>query len=294
MIDNKTISAGKIDPVEVLLKTGGEGGSLSIQRFRATDGMWKFIFIRDEATMADFLDEEDQIDLFKKYPPVETFAEAIQLMNKYPWHELHLISMHPEYANVIQAEKKKRSTLNKTKFVDPHGRSTSDVAKAIRAKMNKRGFDVYCGHGEKGPFIGKIVSSIKEKYKRGDELAHLDIAIVKKDTNDAVALIEIEETNDKPKTLLSDLFGTLMGNFISLPGQGKIAVGNQTTLIMVVKGKNHGARNKYICEKAMMAKPTLGTGNSQIGNIVINSFTDNEKLKKVLVRKINEAIRRNA
>ena len=296
MIDNNKISAGNIDTVEVLLEIGGEGGSLSIQRFRATDGTWKFIFIRDESTMADFLDEEDQIDLFKKYPPVETFAEAIQLMNKYPWHELHMITMHPEYAKVIQAEKKKRSILKRSKSMNAHGQLTADLAQLIREEMNTRGFDVYCGHGKAGPFTGKIVSSIIERYKRGDELGHLDIAIVKKDTKDpdALVLIEIEETNDKPKTLFSDVFGTLMGNFISLPHQGKSTVGDQTTLIIVCKGRNHECRNKHIEEKAKLARSVLWTGNSQIGNIVIKSFTSEDELKKIFVEQIDEVIPKNA
>ena len=68
----------------MILKIGIKGGSLSIQRFRAPDGTWKFVFISDESTMTDFLDKDDQIDLVKKYPPVDTFEEAIQLMNKYP------------------------------------------------------------------------------------------------------------------------------------------------------------------------------------------------------------------
>lgn len=44
--------------------------------------------------MADFLDEEDQTDL----------------MNKYPWQEMHVITMHQEYAEVFQIEKQKRLT----------------------------------------------------------------------------------------------------------------------------------------------------------------------------------------
>jgi hypothetical protein len=83
----------EIKSEEVILEIGTEGGSLSIQRFRAPDDTWKFILITDESTMADFLDEEDLMDLVKRYPPVDTFEEAIQLMNKYPWHEMHIITV---------------------------------------------------------------------------------------------------------------------------------------------------------------------------------------------------------
>ena len=97
----------KSDSEEVLLEIGTEGGSLIILRVRGPEGTWKFIFITDESTMAEFLDLDDQIELVKKYPPVDTFEEAVQLMNKYPWHEMHVVTIHPEYAEVIQAEKQK-------------------------------------------------------------------------------------------------------------------------------------------------------------------------------------------
>lgn len=109
MTNKKKISASKANSKEVILKIGGEGGTLIIQRFRASDGAWKFIFTTDESTMADFLDEEDQIDLVKKYPQVDTFEEALQIMNKYPWHKLHVITLHQEYVSIVQSEKQKRS-----------------------------------------------------------------------------------------------------------------------------------------------------------------------------------------
>jgi hypothetical protein len=181
-----------------------------------------------------------------------------------------------------------------SKFMNAHGQLTADLAQSIREEMSNRGFDVYCGHGKAGTFTGQIVSSTEEMYKRGDELGHLDIAIVKKETNDAVALIEIEETNDKPKTVFSDVFGTLMGNFITLPHKGKSTVGNQTTLIILCKGEKHEDRIRHIEEKARMTRSALGTGNSEIGNIVIRPFASKAQLKKRLIKQINKAIQRNA
>lgn len=175
------------------------------------------------------------------------------------------------------------------------GQLTAAAAKSITDEMNRKGYDVYYDHGKpSNPNVGKIVSSIVKEYRRGDELGQLDIAIVKKDTNDIIVLIEIEETNDRPKTLLSDVFGTLTGNFISLPGKDESTVGDLTTLIIIGKGEKHRDRNEHIREKAMMAKSALGTGNSQIGNIVIKSFSNDEKLEIVLMKQIDEAIRRNA
>jgi hypothetical protein len=100
------MSVSERDSEELVLKIGSEGGSFNIQRFRSPDETWKFIFIIDESTIADFLEEEDQTDLVKKSLPVDTFEEAIQLMDKYPWREMHVLSVHPEYAEFTAPSRK--------------------------------------------------------------------------------------------------------------------------------------------------------------------------------------------
>ena len=113
--NKKKISASKTNAAETILEISTEGGSLSIQRFRTLKGKLKFNFITDESTMSDFLDEEDNMDLVKEYPPVDTFEEAIQLMNKYPWHEMHVSTVHHEYAQIFQTEKQKRAAGTKSR-----------------------------------------------------------------------------------------------------------------------------------------------------------------------------------
>jgi hypothetical protein len=47
-----------------------------------------------------------------------------------------------------------------------------------------------------------VVGHFGKEYKSGALLAFLDIAVVSQDTDKVIALIEIEETTDKPKVLL--------------------------------------------------------------------------------------------
>ena len=86
-----------------------------------------------------------------------------------------------------------------------HGELTAEIGKSLKLE----GYDVFYDHGEPSPSVGKIVSSIDKAPAMGEELSQLDIAIIKKTTNKAVALIEIEETTDTPKTFLGDIFGIL-------------------------------------------------------------------------------------
>jgi hypothetical protein len=279
------MNTGKMDSEEVILEIGTEGGLLSVRRFLSSNGTLKFILIIDESTMADFLDKDNQIDLVKKYPPVETFGEAVRLMDKYPWREMHLVSVHPDYAEIIRRERKKSMST--------HGQGTSAVAQAITPKLNERGYDVYYDHGKKGDFVGKIAISIDEKLSRENEISQLDIAIIKRGTNKIIALVEIEETTDNPKKLIGDIYTVLMGRSIHLPGRKIVELGKKPTLIIIGMGTRHDERNKYIVEKANIARSRLGTEISKIGNIVIESVTEKEHLEKILMEQIEEAIRRN-
>ena len=172
--------------------------------------------------------------------------------------------------------------------MNAHGRLTAEAAQAITAEMNKRGFDVYYDHGDpSNPFVGTIPVSTEEELTSKNQISQLDIAVVERDTYRAVALIEIEETTDTPKTLIGDIFTTLMGDSVHLPGRkNKAKVGNWTTLIMIGKDAGHEDRNDRICNLANQAKSALGTGNSQVGNIVIAAFSEKKTLLNILLEEI--------
>ena len=91
--------------------------------------------------------------------------------------------------------------------VHPHGKMTSILGKALSEHYSLKGYDVLYDHGIKSENVGKIVSWFGGQYNRESELGQLDVAVLEKDSNKVIALIEIEETNDRPKTLLGDIFG---------------------------------------------------------------------------------------
>ena len=95
---------------EVILEIGIEGGSCIIKRSRTADGNWKFVFMTDESAMADFLDKDDPIELVHTYPAVDSFEEALHLMDIYPWQEFYVVYVLKEYEELFTSEKKKRAT----------------------------------------------------------------------------------------------------------------------------------------------------------------------------------------
>lgn len=174
-----------------------------------------------------------------------------------------------------------------------HGQLTSATAGSITGELNDQSYDVYYDHGQVAEFVGKIVVSLDEELTKKKAISQLDIAVVERETNKAIALIEIEETTNNPKTLIGDLLAMLMGNAAYCPGKKKVDVDEWTSLIVSGKGSGHEEKNRYILDMANLTWSALGTSNCRIGKLVIETFKDKEALKAVLLVQIEAAIKRN-
>jgi hypothetical protein len=167
------------------------------------------------------------------------------------------------------------------------GQLTAKMARKISQDWKERGYDVLYDHDPSSENVGKVVSwfgnNTEKDYKNETRLSNVDIAIVKQNSNDVIFLIEIEETNDKPKTFLGDAFGVLFGEHIRFRRERELSVGENTALIILGKSKaSHEKRNRYLCEKVLKVKSSLSTANSAIGKVFIETFSDEEKLASVL------------
>jgi hypothetical protein len=182
------------------------------------------------------------------------------------------------------------------------GELTALIARKLVEDWEKHGYDVFYDHGKKddNKNVGKIVSWFGEEYNREAELSQLDIAIVKKkpDKNNsynAIVLIEIEETNDKPKTMLGDALGTLMGSGIRFQGNLDFEIDTWTTLIILGKGPDsHQHRNNFITQNVERLAPTLNSKNKSIGKVIVKSFEEEQKLKTFLDEQIKIALKRGS
>jgi hypothetical protein len=164
-----------------------------------------------------------------------------------------------------------------------HGQMTVKAAEMLVGYYEAKGYRVFYDHDSTKDNVGKIASWFGDTYNRESELSQLDIAVVEKGSGKALALIEIEDTNDTPKTFMGDLFGVFLGDHISFRGELDILVGEYTTLIVLGKSKvMHKKRNEYLHEKGMKVKSSLSTANSVIGNIVIDTFADEKGLYTLL------------
>ena len=67
----------------------------------------------DETTMFDLLDEDDQNglgSLDRTSVPVSSLPEALVLLDRYSWHRLTPLHVHPEFRLMILGELQKRGT----------------------------------------------------------------------------------------------------------------------------------------------------------------------------------------
>ena len=168
-----------------------------------------------------------------------------------------------------------------------HGDITAGIGKNLKID----GYKVFYDHGVSGKNVGKIVSTLEKDYDRGDELSQLDIAIVEQNSDRVVALVEIEETSDRPKTLLGNIFGVLFGKYVCFKGK-ELQVGDFTTFFVVgVSKTNHTDRNKHILDHLNRARPKLGTGNADIGKVLIKIFADKSELIDQLPFVLDRAIK---
>jgi hypothetical protein len=157
-----------------------------------------------------------------------------------------------------------------------------------------RGFKVLHDHGiaPSKENIGKIVSTLHKEYKNGDELSQLDIAFVNQDTNQIAILLEIEETTDKPKTFLGDIFGVLFGEYIFFKRKALFIKANTLLVVVGVNRTNHDVRNKGIQKQVNRAKANLGTRNARIRKVVVKTFANEQKLIEQLPLLLESLINR--
>ena len=178
--------------------------------------------------------------------------------------------------------------------VKSHGKLTVETAKHLQDFLKGKGYDVLFDHGDSSnKNVGTIVSwyGDEKKPERETELSQLDLAIVEPSSNKVIALIEIEETNDRPKTLLGDVFCTLVGDQINFR-EKSLSVGRWTTLMIVGFSKEpHVKRNQHILAKVERIKPALSSKNSSIGKVIIKTFSDEAKLPALLLYELDKVFK---
>jgi hypothetical protein len=118
---------------ETILHAGFEGGSLTLLGIR-TDTGWRFRVATDEGTIYDLLSDEDRAgttpsDYRRKSDWVDTWAEALALLNEKHWHMMSPHEVHPDFRQQVWAAVQARAASK-------HVRDPND-ARWIRRKLDQ-------------------------------------------------------------------------------------------------------------------------------------------------------------
>lgn len=112
---------------ETVFEVGAEGGSLTI--FRQRNGLIeKFTLNHNECYPTD---EVPCIGIKKEY---ETFNQAFQYIEKFPWYCLYIMVVHPDFREFI-IERLNEMLIKKSITTDPSNYDSSEVIPRIQENL---------------------------------------------------------------------------------------------------------------------------------------------------------------
>lgn len=97
-------------------------------------------------------------------------------------------------------------------------RYTVPAAQSLQNRLKNTGFDVFYDHGgiSQSQKIFSWFGNAFEEPKRPRQLSQIDIAVVQPATHRVLALVEIEDSRDNPKTLIGDVLAVWLGAGVSI------------------------------------------------------------------------------
>jgi hypothetical protein len=81
---------------EIIVKVGSEGGSITLFGLRSGNN---WVFSLNVIDQSMLIIDESSIESDSKL--VNSWAEAITLLDKYPWRKLHPLHVHPEFYELL-------------------------------------------------------------------------------------------------------------------------------------------------------------------------------------------------
>ena len=180
-------------------------------------------------------------------------------------------------------------------------RYTVPAAQKLAIVLTSSPYKVLFDHGDTH-VSGQLVVRFGHTYvepKRPKQLAQLDIAVVDPAMFKVLALIEIEDTTNNPKTLIGDVMATLLGDGLALDSETRWQVGAWTSLIVFAHVASQPGHALYrerihpIARRLQALRPHMTTANAAIERLIVDAFADQDELDTKLSQHMQAAIRAN-
>ena len=133
-------------------------------------------------------------------------------------------------------------------------------------------------------------------YRRDAWLAFLDIAVVSRDSEKALVLVEIEEAIATPKKLMADVLTTLRADHVTFQSKRELKVGSWTRLVVLSKARKTEARSirlELLQERLNQIRGQLSTANASIGWVAMDTFQNESDLDAKLSREVEKGLALN-
>lgn len=133
-------------------------------------------------------------------------------------------------------------------------------------------------------------------YRRDAWLAFLDIAVVSRDSEKVLVLVEIEEAIATPKKLMADVLTTMIADHVTFQSKRELKVGSWTRLVVLSKARKTEARSirlELLQERLNQIRGQLSTANASIGWVAMDTFQNESDLDAKLSREVEKGLALN-
>jgi hypothetical protein len=149
------------------------------------------------------------------------------------------------------------------------GELTAELGKSLQKDFGGNNYSVYYDHGKAGAEgVGAISAYYGPKLTRDSKLAEIDIAVLDR-KGKIILLVEVEENDDRPKTVIGDAMSTLFADRIAFKSKEQKFSNHGATLLVLAKDSKAGHKER------------MGEINKRIGQTLDNPKINRLKIKEV-------------
>jgi hypothetical protein len=103
------------DSKQIILRIGAAGGSITLYGLKNRAGRWLFTLGTNETTMLSFDETLSPDKVTSTSKTVDTWEDALKLLDRYPWTSLYPLEVHPEFRQLVwEAVLERGKTLDKS------------------------------------------------------------------------------------------------------------------------------------------------------------------------------------
>jgi hypothetical protein len=153
--------------------------------------------------------------------------------------------------------------------MEKYGVMTAELGLLVEQKISSQNLHIYYDHGDpKKDNVGEITAYYGKGLHRDNKLAEIDIAILDNQKR-IILLVEVEENDDRPKTVIGDVMSTLLADGIAFRSKPCTLIEGGAALLILAKDSKVGHKDR------------MGEINKRVDQMLGNPVSNRLKIKRV-------------